>query len=156
MVPTMPTDLLDEESEELITSYGVALEAITALGRAFDRSLREAAELPTTWFEALLRLHRHGTAMPVGQLGDQLSFTSGGATRLVDRLELEGLVARQACPSDRRVQWVALTGEGEAALEHALAVHLADLKDLFGDVTTRDERDALVRILGRLRPSDGC
>lgn len=147
-------DPIGPQDDELITSYGVALEAITRLGRIFDRGLRERAGMPSTWFEALLRLHRHGDAMPVGQLGDQLSFTSGGATRLVDRLVDEGLVARADCPSDRRVQWVNLTEDGTRRLSDALDVHLTDLHTHFGDLTTSDERARLVEILDRFRPAD--
>lgn len=142
------------EADELITSYGTALEAITRLGRVFDRGLRERAGIPSTWFEALLRLHRHGDAMPVGQLGEQLSFTSGGATRLVDRLVTEGLVTRTDCPSDRRVQWVSLTPEGSARFAQALDVHVADLRTHFGDLTSPEERARLVEILDRFRPAE--
>lgn len=149
-------DPIGPEADDLITSYGTALEAVTRLSRIFDRGLRERAGMPSTWFEALLRLHRHGDAMPVGQLGEQLSFTSGGATRLVDRLVTEGLVARADCPSDRRVQWVNLTPEGTERFAEALDVHLDDLRAHFGDLTTADERTNLVKILDRFRPPESA
>ncbi|MGZ8734907.1 MAG: MarR family winged helix-turn-helix transcriptional regulator, partial [Acidimicrobiia bacterium] len=47
----------------------------------------------------------------MSELACQLGLTSGGATRLVDRVVEAGLVVRTSCPSDRRVQWVVLTPE---------------------------------------------
>lgn len=147
----MPDRLLDQRDEALIDAYGTALEAVTGLNRAFDKSLRSQAGMPSTWFEALLRLHRHGESMTVGQLGDQLAFTSGGATRLVDRLEEEGLVARHPCPTDRRVQFVDITERGTRALADGLDVHLPDLRRLVGERLSAEDREELRRICEILR-----
>lgn len=136
---------------ELIDAYGSALEGVAVLNREFDRSLKAATGMPLTWFEALLRLHREGRPVPVGHLGEQLVLTSGGATRLVDRLEDEGWVERVACPTDRRVQHIRLTPDGDEALERAVEVHVADLERFFGTATTSADRETLIRIFGALR-----
>ncbi len=135
----------------LIDAFGSALEGVALLNREFDRSLKATTGIPLTWFEALLRLHREGEPVPVGHLGAQLVLTSGGATRLVDRLAEEGYVERLACPTDRRIQHIQLTESGNAVFEDALAVHLADLDRCFGAATTAADRDDLVRIFGALR-----
>lgn len=145
-----------KEDEALIDAYGIALEAVTALSRSFDRSLRDEVGIPVSWLEALLRLHRHAEPMATGRLGKQLALTSGGATRLVDRLVGEGLVARFDCPTDRRVHHVGLTEAGSAMLSKALDVHTRDLQDLFGARTSESDRERLVGILEPLRhPSTG-
>lgn len=135
----------------LIDAFGSALEGMAVLSREFDRSLKEATGIPLTWFEAMLRLYREGAPVPVGHLGEQLVLTSGGATRLVDRLSDEGFVERLACPSDRRVQHIKLTPAGTEVFERALEVHLADLERVFGSATTAADRAHLVRIFGGLR-----
>lgn len=142
---------IDDADAELIDAFGTTLEAVTALSRSFDRSLRDAVDLPSTWFEALLRLHRTGEPMATGHLGEQLALTSGGATRLVDRLVEEGLVERLDCPTDRRVHHVGLTEEGRRVLAEALEVHTRDLHALFGDRVSATDRDHLIRILDPLR-----
>jgi DNA-binding MarR family transcriptional regulator len=148
MSATMPIATKDLS---LIDAFGSALEGIALLNREFDRSLKAEAGIPLTWFEALLRLHREGEPVPVGLLGEQLVLTSGGATRLVDRLADEGYVERLACPTDRRIQHIALTDAGTAVFERALEVHIADLERLFGAATTPADRDDLIRIFGALR-----
>ena len=40
----------------------------------------------------------------MSQLADQVALTSGGITRLLDRMTAAGLVQRVPCPTDRRVQ----------------------------------------------------
>ncbi len=87
----------------------------------------------------------------MSELASQLGLTSGGTTRLVDRVVTAGLVARESCPSDRRVQWVVLSPAGERKLDEALAVHLQDLQREVFDRLEPDELAALERALDKLR-----
>ena len=57
-------------------------------------------------------------------LSVDVSLTTGGVTRLVDRMAEAGLVARQNCPNDRRSIHVVLTPQGRAVLERAIAAHV--------------------------------
>ena len=63
------------------------------------------------------------------QVADAIVHSTGGTTRLIDRLEEAGLVARQLVPLDRRAIFVEITAEGNARLDAALAVHLGYLDD---------------------------
>ena len=56
----------------------------------------------------------------MSEVADQTVHTSGGTTRLVDRIEEAGLVGGSACPSDRRAIHVEMTEQGERALAEAL------------------------------------
>ena len=60
----------------------------------------------------------------MSQMADAIVHSTGGTTRLVDRLEEAGLVRRENCPSDRRAIYVAITDAGSAKLDEALAVHV--------------------------------
>lgn len=138
-----------------ITSFGLLVEANRRLLRTFDRSLRDQHGISIVWFEALLRLSRSENGrMSMSDLADQLVLSSGGITRLVDRLEDAGLVAREACPSDRRVQWARLTPGGTRKLEEAAASHLRDLDDHFLSGMNDAELETITRVLDRLR--QGC
>lgn len=136
---------------DAIHAFGVTLEAMARLNRLFDQSLRERAGISQTWFEALLRIERSGGQMTMGELGDQVALTSGGVTRLVDRLESDGLAERRSCPEDRRIQYVAITDEGRAALAKALDVHLEDIETEFLGRMTASESETLVEVMDRLR-----
>jgi DNA-binding MarR family transcriptional regulator len=70
----------------------------------------------------LMVLHRDGPlrAMPIAEL---TGLTSGGATKLIDRLERGGLVVREkgAVPDDGRAVVVSLTDSGTTAAERIIA-----------------------------------
>lgn len=134
-----------------IHAFGVTLEALTRLNHVFDRSLKEQVGLGQGWFEALLRVERSGGFMTMGELADQVSLTSGGVTRLVDRLVEAGYAERKNCATDRRVQYVSTTDAGRSILEQALEVHLVDLQREFIDRVSPDELDVIVAVMDRLR-----
>jgi DNA-binding MarR family transcriptional regulator len=63
-------------------------------------------------------------------LARQVAFSSGGFTKVADRLEQAGLIERQPCPDDRRVTNAVLTPAGRAHAERAVAIYRAGLRDL--------------------------
>lgn len=142
---------MDRARDPRIDDYGAVLEAMRHLKRELDRSLRDGVDLSLVWFEALLRIERAGGSLTMGALADQVLLSSGGVTRLVDRLSESGLVERRACESDRRVQYVAITARGREALDRALDVHLGDLQRLFFDRLDEAERRAVVAAMTRVR-----
>jgi len=145
-IPVMP-----EFDDPRIHAYGVMLEALSRLNRMFDKSLRDQAGLGQGWFEALLRIERSGGYMTMGELAGQVALTSGGVTRLVDRLNEEGLAERRDCESDRRVQYVAITDAGRAKLAEAMSVHLVELEREFIGRVSPEELETLVTVMDRLR-----
>lgn len=138
--------------DERITAFGLLIEANRRLARTIESSLRANHDLTLVDFEALLRLGRSEECqMSMSQLAAQMVLTSGGVTRLIDRLVKEGLVERVSCPSDRRVQWAQLTEAGESAVVVALDTHLADLDEHFFSVMSPQETKTVVTVLERLR-----
>lgn len=135
-----------------VTTFGLLVEAHARLQRLLGASLEERCDLPLVWFEVLLRVARsRGQRLAMGRLAEQIALTSGGVTRLVDRLQDAGLVRRQACPTDRRVTYVALTPAGRTRLEEALKVHAADVDRHLTSRLSPEELAALTKILDRLR-----
>lgn len=143
-------DVIDDER---IKAYGRLVEAQRRLHRIFDRSLRADAGISVVWYEALLRLARSPDHnMPINELGEAMVLSSGGATRLVDRLEERGYIERLACPTDRRVSWAHLTEEGMAVLTDATGSHLEDLEEHFVAKLTPSEMVELTDLLRKVRP----
>lgn len=152
MASTRERDIGGLEDDARITSFGLFLEAHSRLWRSFDRSLHENCGISGAWFEVLLRLGRSPDhRLTMSELALQLAITSGGATRLVDRVEAAGYVERCACPEDRRVQWVGLTDAGRDKLAESYAQHVADLEREFFGRLTRAEIRELDRITSKLR-----
>lgn len=145
---------MDSFEDARLLDYGVMLEAMRHLKRELDRSLREETALNLVWFEALLRIQRAGGSLTMGELSERISLSSGGITRLVDRLVGEGLVERRSCEADRRVHFVAITGEGRRVLGEALAIHTEDLDRLVFGHLEPDERATLVELMDRIRDTN--
>ncbi len=138
-----------------ITDYSRLVETQRRLHRLFGRSLRDSAGISVVWYEALLRLARSPEGhLPINALGHAMDLTSGGATRLVDRLDAAGLVERTSCPTDRRVQWVKLTDKGRQVLDRASEQHVRDLEEHFTSRLSGQELATLRRLLDRVRPAD--
>jgi DNA-binding MarR family transcriptional regulator len=141
--------------DERIRAFGLLHEAHRRLDRAFDCSLEQACGISGPFFEVLMRVGRSpGERLTMTALAHQLGLTSGGTTRLVDRVVAAGLVERQSCPTDRRVQWVALSAAGERKLDEALAVHVQDLQREIFDRLDPGEITMLERALDKLRAVD--
>jgi DNA-binding MarR family transcriptional regulator len=146
------TSRIQRIDDDRITAFGLLIEAERRLQRTFERSLRLNHGMSLVTFEALVRLGRsEDMQMSMSELAEQMVLTSGGVTRLIDRLEGIGAVERIQCPSDRRVQWARLTEAGGRMLETALETHLADLEEHFASEIEPAEYDTFVRVLDRLR-----
>ena len=137
--------------DERITTFGRLVEAYALLSRRLDEELEEAAGVPLLWYGVLLHLGRSpGGQRPMGELINATAFTSGGVTRLVDRMEQVGYVERRPCPRDRRVTYVGLTERGRELLERATAVHLRGIQEHLLDALEPAEVTCLDAILSKL------
>ena len=138
--------------EPIITSWGRLVEAYSFLDRRLGESLEASCGIPMAWFEVLLRLARaEGEQLTMGALTEQVALTSGGVTRLLDRMIKVGYVERRQCPTDRRVVYAALTSAGRGKIEDAALVHARDLEEVFASFSPQ-ERRVLDGLLDRLRP----
>src|SRR5258707_12553143 len=105
------SNLVDDQR---ITAVGLLSEVYSGLAGGFAAQIGEHG-LAIIEFEVLIRLARS----PEGQLrmtdlSTQTSLTSSGVTRVVDRLERDGLVCRTACPSDRPSSYAGINWAGRA------------------------------------------
>lgn len=140
--------------DDLITTFGRLVEAQSHLGKQLGRSLEREAGIGHAWFEVLLRASRAGRGqLTLSALAQQVVLTTGGITKLVDRMADAGLVERVPCATDRRVTFVALTGKGDATLQQAAEVHARNLHDVFAGFTAAD-LSRLDELLDRLRTAE--
>ena len=69
-----------------------------------------------------------GQRLRMTELAGQLHLSPSGLTRRLDRLVREGLVAREACPDDRRVVYAVLTPAGLERLDAAAPDHVGGVR----------------------------
>lgn len=142
---------LTKADDRLITTFGRLVEAHSSLGRQLGRELEQQCGLTHTEFEVMLRISRaDGGQLSMSSLAQQVALTTGGVTRLLDRMIDAGLVRRVPCPTDRRVAFAALTASGQKMLNEALQVHAANLRRVF-NAFSLDDLSKLDDLLDRLR-----
>ncbi|MFF0521754.1 MarR family winged helix-turn-helix transcriptional regulator [Actinomadura nitritigenes] len=88
--------------------------------------------------------------MRMSELAERRLMSSGGFTRLADRLERRGLIERRRSATDGRGFEVTLTDEGRALLREAWRQQYGDLRRLFFDRLDEDDLRHLARVWKRL------
>jgi MarR family transcriptional regulator, 2-MHQ and catechol-resistance regulon repressor len=142
----------DVADDPRIDAMGMLVEGFAALHGTLEKELDARTGLPLTWFEVLLRLRRTPEhRLRMSDLAAQVSFSTSGLTRLVDRIEAAGMIRREACPSDRRGSFAVLTPAGRQRIDDALPVHLEGLERHLASRLTADELDALTEIMRKVR-----
>jgi DNA-binding MarR family transcriptional regulator len=105
----MTEDLL---ADSRLTASGLVIEAFEGYLSQLDR-VHARHGLSGSDFDVLVRLARTpGKQLRMTDLAAQTAMSTSGMTRVVDRLEVRGLVRRLACPGDRRSSLVELTEAG--------------------------------------------
>jgi DNA-binding MarR family transcriptional regulator len=136
--------LLDEE--ELAAWRGM-LRAHAELVRTLDAELAREHDMPLSSYEVLLFLNDSNEGrMRMSELADSVLLSRSGLTRLVDRLERQGLLKRERCESDARGYFAEITPEGRRAFAKARKTHLDGVRRVFLSRFSRGE----LRTLGGL------
>ncbi|MEU1687246.1 MarR family winged helix-turn-helix transcriptional regulator [Micromonospora sp. NPDC005707] len=134
-----------------ITAIGLLFEASAGLSARFAAQFEEHG-LSAVEFEVLMRLTRSpGHQLRMTDLAAQTSLSTSGVTRVVDRMERDGLLRRRACPSDRRSSYAVVTAAGLSRLDDTLPGHLRIIEEWFTGQLAPAQLDALLDGLRRVR-----
>lgn len=138
-------------NDDRIVLTGLLLEAAARTSRSLSTELERSSGMPLAWYEVLVRIIRSPESrLTMSAVASQTVHTSGGTTRLVDRIEEAGYLQRVNCPNDRRTTYVVLTDQGVAALEAATAEHLRHIDALLTSRLNTEERTTLIELLTRV------
>ena len=122
-----------------------------AVVKKLEHELVEETGLPLGWYEVLLHLSwAPERRLRMQELAGRILLTPSGLTRVVDRMEAEGLVQREPCPTDRRALYATLTQPGLKRLRDASPVHLRGVEEHFARHLTDREADVLRKALGKV------
>jgi DNA-binding MarR family transcriptional regulator len=148
-----PASTFEELSRDELGAWRGMLRVHSALVKALDAELLAEHDLPLTSYDVLINLQAApGHRRRMSDLADSVLLSRSGMTRLVDRLEREGLLLRDTCASDGRGCFAVLTEEGEALLRRARRTHLAGVRERFLRHFTPEEQRALARCWNRVLP----
>lgn len=127
------------------------LGAHAVVTRRLEAELATQANLPLAHYDVLVQLaFAPERRLRMHELAARVLLSRSGVTRLVDRLESEGLVRRATCASDARGAFASLTDAGLARLRDATPVHLDGVRRHFADLLRPAEIDQFATLLERL------
>jgi DNA-binding MarR family transcriptional regulator len=138
------------------------LRAHATVTRRLEADLLAEHDLSLPSYDVLVQLSEAPERrLRMTELAERVLLSRSGLTRLVDRLERDGLVERRACPSDARGTLAVLTDAGFAKLETAYRTHLRGVAEHVTGRFTADEVQQLGALLGKLvgdgpLPEDAC
>jgi DNA-binding MarR family transcriptional regulator len=150
------TTVEDAANEPRILAFGRLLGAAGGLGYVLGRAIERDFGISHAMFEVLLLLGRTGRPLTMREISQARVLTTGGVTRLVDRMETYSLVRKEVDEADRRVHLVDLTETGETTAVHAARAHAANVQRYMLDALPSAQRDALVTALAALSRSAGA
>jgi DNA-binding MarR family transcriptional regulator len=139
-------------AEELAAWRGL-LRVHASLSRALDAELVRAHDLPLSSYEVLLFLADSPNGeLRMSELADGVLLSRSGLTRLVDRMERDGLLRRRRCEEDQRGWFAAITPKGRELFAGARMTHLDGVRRLFLDHLSADEQRSLATLWDRVQP----
>jgi DNA-binding MarR family transcriptional regulator len=128
------------------------LTCTTLIENEVRKRLRDQFEVTLPRFDLLAQLDRAPSGMTLGELSQRMMVSNGNLTGLVDRLAEQGLIRRRPSPTDRRVQIVSLTGEGQRFFRVMARVNADWIGEIFAGLSQRDI-DALMGLLAKTKDS---
>jgi DNA-binding MarR family transcriptional regulator len=150
----LTTQQLKDQALPSTDAFGNLLGAHAALTRDLNAALVASHGLTINDYGCLLLLSRAGDeGMRRIDLANELQLSPSGITRLLDRLEDQGLVGKGACKEDARVSYAILTEAGLAKIKEAWPEHVEQVERRVGAILSEEEIQILAELLGRL--SDG-
>jgi MarR family transcriptional regulator, organic hydroperoxide resistance regulator len=117
---------------------------------AIDARLKGEFDLPLTHFEPMSVMD----SMPncrVYDIATELGITTGGTSKLVDRIEASGYCRRLPNPADRRSSLLELTPEGQRVFKAAGAAFDEELQRWLGAAVPERTLRQFAATLARLR-----
>lgn len=134
-----------------LDAWRAFLRAHSRVTRVLDAELSAECDLPLGSYEVLLHLQNApNRQLRMTDLADRVLLSRSGLTRLVDKLVSEGLVTRESCATDLRVNYATLTDAGYDRLKKAAPTHLRGVRTHMVDLLTPKELEVLATALNRV------
>ena len=137
--------------ENTVQSWARLVRAQQLLLERVEADLKQGGLPPLRWYDVLLELHR---SEPDGlrqyEIGVAVLLSKYNVSRLLERLEREGLIDRYACESDGRGAQVRITTSGKDLLKRMWKVYGNAITEHFARHFTRSDLSRLSILLCKL------
>lgn len=136
-----------------VAAWRAFLRAHASVVRELERDLMNDTGMPLAWYDVLVQLaEAPQRRLRMADLADKVLLSRSGLTRLIDRMESNGLVSREPYPGDARGLYTVLTPLGYEKLRAAAPTHLAGVQAYWLSKFSDRELHDLHMLLGRLAP----
>jgi DNA-binding MarR family transcriptional regulator len=141
--------LADDEVEAQIHGWRLLAVLHARIEARLERALQAAHQLSVSEYGVLELLSRQDVHhLRMNQLATAMALSQSATTRLVNRLEDRGLLARYLCPTDRRGIYSEVTPAGVELLVLARPMHNATLAAELAEASGNPEMAHLVAAVG--------
>lgn len=138
-------------SDQHLAAWRTFLKAHATLIDRIDRDLAAAKLPPLSTYDVLIELYEvPEQRLRMHELAERVVLSRSGLTRLVDRLEAEGLLTRDRSGTDRRGAYAVITEQGIAALRRMWPTYARSIVEYFAQWLTREEAQLLEAAFGRI------
>ena len=148
----LSADVLASLDDPRIEAFGMLLETHNELVNVVQQQAEGDVAISVPWMGVLLRLARSpGQRLRMTELARDMTMSTSGLTRLIDRIERAGHVRREPCPNDRRGLHAVLTPAGLDVVAATAARHVADLDRYLAAPLTDAQLGELTDLLRTVR-----
>src|SRR3954470_12152772 len=138
-------------SEAELDAWRGFLRTHSMLLRELDEELTRLHGLPVSSYDVLVQLDEaEDGRLRMSALADAVLLSRSGLSRLVTRLEDQGLIERAECASDARGSFAAITDKGRERLAEARVTHRAGVRARFFDHLGERELRQLAKVWSRV------
>ena len=138
-------------SDAAVTAWARLMRAQQIALNRLEIALKTAGLPPPVWHVLLLELERAGApGMRPAELEKRLLIAQYNLSRLLDRMERDGLVRRSPFSGDGRGQVVEITPRGRSAQQQMWPIYTATIQALIGERLSEAEATMLSSLLGWL------
>ncbi len=142
---------LSSPSPERLRAWRLYFESALALVDVLGTELEQSVGIPLRWYDALVQLEESPEGIPMTELAERILYSKSGFTRVIDRMEQEGLVRRARPTNDRRTILILVTDKGTETMERARRHHRDGIQRHFAQHLTNADIKALTRALEKVR-----
>jgi DNA-binding MarR family transcriptional regulator len=141
----------DQPDKTRLASWKAFLKAYRGVLDRLEEELLTGRGLSLSWYDVLVQLAgAPDRRLSMRQLAESVLLSPSGVTRLVDKMEDAGFVARMRCPHDRRIWFVILTDAGLEELRSSAPMHLEGVERHFARHLSKAEANMLTTALTRM------
>jgi len=138
-------------SKQVETAWVLLIRAQQVLLAQVETALKNAALPPLSWYDVLLELSRDpDSGLRQFEIGERVLLNKHNLSRLIDRLESDGLVKRKACDIDGRGNTVKITKKGMQLKQEMWPVYAKAIQELIAEPLTATQVRSLTDVMSTL------